>query len=613
MAQPSTLWGGVLSSATGRRTGLGEAFSVADRDSLLTEIDWISDNLAAGPILLERFLSNVADFFDAEGACVVLHDPGTGGVYLERRAGELLAGAPEHSNLREDPMGAAICEVGTGLILEDGAADSRLERSVGAASAQVGPLLVVPFQTPDVAGHLKVMRGRDKYAFTGKDLTAAGLLSRQLAASLSSARQMAREQKRVAQLSTLTELTELVSANLEIQDVKRAAIEAVISLMHCEAASLLRLDDEGRALTFDVAVGEKGEEVRRIRLAADEGIAGWVVQNDQYFLTDDVEGEGGPHSSRVDEATGFETRQVFAVPLRYHGRLLGCLQALNTRDGRGFDPLDLPTFQALANQVAVALENARLHGELRDRMRMIERQQEALVQSEKLSAMGQLSAGVAHEIRSPLSAISGYAQLLRRRFDEDERLEKPLNVIEDATHHINRIVNGLLDFARQEEPSLAPIDVEHAIVKALDLAEHTLSRYSKVRVVREFSQGLPKVVADLRQLQQVFLNLMLNAAQAMPRGGDLTIKTFAEPAPGDEERLGRVVILFTDTGEGIPEDNRKSIFQPFFTDGKERGTGLGLSICRSIVQNHRGAITFETETGKGTTFRVQLPVDPDHA
>lgn len=442
-----------------------------------------------------------------------------------------------------------------------------------------------------------------------RDREIAQLFLSQLAARRRQEEASAHLRRKVAQLTSLTGLASLVTSNLDLGEVKANAIHAAAKLMEAEAASLLLLDERSSELYFDVALGEKQDEVQRIRLGADEGIAGWVVQNDEAVLIDEVASDPR-HSPRVDEEVGFSTRELLAVPLRSSGRVLGCLQVLNSLDGSGFLAEEVPVFQAFADQVAVAVENARLYQELQRTKDLVERQQEALVQAEKLSAMGQLSAGVAQEIRSPISAISGYAQLIRRRRPE-EKILKPVQVIEEAASRINRVVNGLIDFASKEEPVFEPVDVEEVLEHSIDLARETLRRYPGVEIQREFHGDLPRVSADRRHLQQVFQNLLLNAVEATAKGGRITLRTFGEPYAGDEggERIGRVVILFQDQGSGISEDDQGRVFQPFFTTSREGGTGLGLSICRSIVQQHRGAITFETEEGEGTTFRVHLPVE----
>lgn len=411
-------------------------------------------------------------------------------------------------------------------------------------------------------------------------------------------------------LRVLADLAAQVAGTLDVAEVKQRAVQSACRLMHCEAASLLLHRPDSRKIAFDVAAGGVQNEIHRFSLEKGEGIAGHVVETGEPYWTNDVASDAR-HSARIDEALNFETRQLLAVPVRTSAGVIGCLQVLNPEEPPSFGEEDVGLLEALANLVAVALENARLHQEVAARTEEVRRQHQALIEAEKLTAMGQLSAGVAHEIRSPLSAISGYAQLIRRR-GADEKILRPIRTIEDAASHINRIVNGLLDMARKDEPRYERVYVRDVLQSAFEMLGATLERYKGVTLVQDLTPDLPTVSADVRQLRQVFVNLMLNAAQAMPNGGTLTVETFGEPPAGHEDSgvVGRVVILFRDTGEGISSDDVDKVFQPFFTAGKEGGSGLGLSFCRSIVQNHRGGITFETEAGIGTVFRVHLPVDP---
>ena len=232
--------------------------------------------------------------------------------------------------------------------------------------------------------------------------------------------------------------------------------------------------------------------------------------------------------------------------------------------------------------------------------------QEELVQSAKLAAVGQLAAGVAHEINGPLMAIIGYADLLKSKAKDDDGQQKWLGIISSESERISGIVKELLSFSRKSEPKFTLSSINDIIEATLLITEHTLSRYKGVKVNTKLSPSLPSVYADKGQLQQVFMNLILNAAQAMPEGGELTIRTKC-----DEKSI---VIEFEDTGCGISKENLKKIFSSFFTTkGEGKGTGLGLSIVKGIVEKHKGEISVESEEGVGTTFKVCLPAGNDRS
>jgi signal transduction histidine kinase len=222
---------------------------------------------------------------------------------------------------------------------------------------------------------------------------------------------------------------------------------------------------------------------------------------------------------------------------------------------------------------------------------------------EKLASLGLLAAGVAHEVNTPLTGISSFTQMLQDQIPESDPRAKLLAKIERQTERASKIVNNLLNFARQGRVSFVPLSVNDVVRDVLSLLEHQLSR-SRVKVRLELDPDLPQVMGDENKLQQVFLNLILNAQDAMGSGGWLTIRTAVSPEDPEE-----VVALVSDTGHGISQDDIKRIYDPFFTTKKAgaSGTGLGLSITYGIIQEHSGQIAVESLLGQGTSFEIRLP------
>ena len=229
------------------------------------------------------------------------------------------------------------------------------------------------------------------------------------------------------------------------------------------------------------------------------------------------------------------------------------------------------------------------------------RLEEQLQHSEKMASIGLLAAGVAHEVNTPLAGISSYTQLLRAEFAAEDPKSPLLEKIEKQTFRAAKIINNLLNFSRAGSADLGPIDVNRVLGDVLSLVEHQLDA-AHIKVRRELHAELPPVRGNENKIQQVFFNLVLNARDAMPRGGWLTVKT-------DADQDG-VTIEVADTGHGISKEDVKRIYDPFFTTkGIGRGTGLGLSVTYGILQEHGGAIFVDSAPGKGTTFTVTLPAE----
>lgn len=246
-------------------------------------------------------------------------------------------------------------------------------------------------------------------------------------------------------------------------------------------------------------------------------------------------------------------------------------------------------------------------------MREIRRLEAQLVKSEKLVAIGKLAAGVAHEINNPLNVISGHAEMLSMEKSKDENAKRVAGIIMEQTKRATTIIQSLLHFSRQIKLKMGPVDVNKTLEETLPLLTYQVE-VENINIVRELTSDLPKIIANSGQLQQVFLNIMLNAVQAMPNGGALTIRTYAAEATEFGRRKADifkrgdkiVVIEFRDTGNGIPEEELERVFDPFFST-KEGGTGLGLSICHGIIDAHQGMIEVKSKKGEGASFIIKLP------
>ncbi len=242
--------------------------------------------------------------------------------------------------------------------------------------------------------------------------------------------------------------------------------------------------------------------------------------------------------------------------------------------------------------------------ELESAYEMLKQRQEQLIRSEKMAALGQLSAGIAHEIRNPLTSIKIFIQSLEKEIDLDENQEEDFRIILKEIDRINENITRFLNFARPEEPLFQTINISALIKNTVNLLTAKLKN-SNIRLDINLPDEHPPVEGDPKQLSQVFLNLFLNAVEAMPQGGTLTIRSDVKGTLDDRKEF--LELMIKDTGHGIPEKDRPYLFDPFFTT-KAGGTGLGLSIVYSIIQKHNGRIEVESELDKGTVFILSLPI-----
>jgi signal transduction histidine kinase len=258
------------------------------------------------------------------------------------------------------------------------------------------------------------------------------------------------------------------------------------------------------------------------------------------------------------------------------------------------------------NQMAIDLKRAReqliREGEIKLEL------ERSLRQSEKLATIGQLASGLAHEIGTPLNIISGRAELMKRRLEDKEGTQKNLDVILNQTERITKIIQQLLGFVRKKKPEQRPLNPGPLVENTLEFLDEQIQK-QKIKVVKELRDHLPAVTGDPDQLQQVFLNLILNAIQSMPQGGELRLivaPRWVLKEGLEEGERQYVEICVEDTGVGMGKEVIENIFNPFFTT-KERGTGLGLTVSQGIIQDHEGWIEAKSEVGKGSVFKVYLP------
>ncbi|HKQ32476.1 MAG TPA: ATP-binding protein, partial [Thermodesulfobacteriota bacterium] len=335
----------------------------------------------------------------------------------------------------------------------------------------------------------------------------------------------------------------------------------------------------------------------------------------EIFKEDLIADERYIHNSQRLTTEFGRLNSSLIIPLFFKKQLIGFIALGEKKSGLSYTSRDVKLLKLLANQSAIAIENALAFKLVEDYAKKLEKTnkelkdtQAQLVHAEKMSAIGQLAAGVAHEIRNPLNIIEGARYYISTYMMDKENAEVVGEYLEYIKHEIdrtNRLIDSLLKFSKAEPPYFERVNINSVLENVVILVRKQLSD-NRIALTLRLDETLPTIMADPNQLWQVFINIILNAVQAMPKGGDLTVETsnhWEEFASGDSNHI---YIHFKDTGVGIDKEDITKIFDPFFTK-KDMGTGLGLSIAYKIIEKHKGRIIVESEKGSGTIFTIELP------
>ncbi|GAB4345217.1 MAG: hypothetical protein Kow006_02130 [Gammaproteobacteria bacterium] len=434
-----------------------------------------------------------------------------------------------------------------------------------------------------------------------------------------------------------------LSRHSEASRVQDEILRHVVDAFRADTGTLALYDRERGELTIVAGIDLPAEAIGQT-IAGGVGVMGWVAeQREPLLLNGDVSSD--PRFTLPNRSGGSaRVSSAMCWPLGVEERLLGVISINRQSDRPPFDDEDLEQGRSLVNMLSFVLENALLHRESRERIRQLEelneRLEEAqnqLLQSEKLASIGQLAAGVAHEINNPIGYVNSNLSTLRgymgdflslldryqeleealedkaqdllaplRRFKEEIDLdylrEDSLQLMDECDEGITRvkkIVQDLKDFSRVDSGDWEWADLHVGLETTLNVVWNEI-KY-KAEVEKQYGE-LPNVRCMPSQINQVFMNLLVNAAQAMEERGTITIRTRAEG--------GQALIEVEDTGKGMPPEVKRKIFDPFFTTKPVgKGTGLGLSLSYGIIQKHGGSIEVESEPGKGTRFRISLPIE----
>jgi len=429
----------------------------------------------------------------------------------------------------------------------------------------------------------------------------------QLGRAIEDARMHMQTQQSQELLQTLYDVSDHLATSLDLEWVLSRVLELSIEATQARQGSIFLLPDQDtpapRVLRRDLAGLEADQVISQVLT---DGLAGWVVRNREGILIADTSQDARWLALPNDSDP---PRSALGVPLMANQRVLGVI-TLDHSDVGHFEAQHMGWMRAIAYQASLAIEKARLHKEVthlaedlaervEERTRELRDTQAQLVQAEKLAALGELAAGVAHEINNPLHILQAYVEHMKSKLPPDSPFADFLEPMRSALDSIARLAGQLRDFSRPAGGEWKPLDVNRTLENVLRLVNKEMM-HCQIEIEDCLGSPLPTVTGDNRQLEQVFLNIILNARDAMPGGGRLAIETYA----GD----GTIHVRFADSGIGIPQEDLQRVFEPYYTTKEDRGTGLGLAICQRIITQHGGRISVSSKLGEGTVFIIHLPV-----
>ena len=475
--------------------------------------------------------------------------------------------------------------------------------------------LIVPLRYRGQATGVLVLENIQAEAFSQYDEHLMVVIASHLAGLIEYTRLREEAEGRARSLGLIHEVVQQVIGLNDKKEVAAITAELVAQYFRYELAAILLLDNHNefsiqgiggtQAKTFTESLGSEGFVIL-------EGVTGYVSRKGESVLLNDTS-----QSKLYKPTKGWEARSEICVAVKDGGQILGIID-VESRELNAFSHNDLIAMEALAGILASVATSANQYQrlqetvhqlqitemELKERMEAQRAAENRLLQTAKLAAVGEMAASVAHELNNPLTTVTGFSELVLEDLPEDSPHKQELLMVLKEARRASSVVRRLLDFSRQGERVRASADLNEVVNDVIALTRH-LIQTNHVALMIDLDDALPWVSIDSNQMKQVLLNLVHNGLQAMPRGGEMQVRTFL----GKRESRDWVVMSVKDSGTGISVEDQAKIFEPFFTTkSSSGGTGLGLSVTYGIVADHGGTIEVFSQSGQGSAFEVWLPL-----
>lgn len=531
---------------------------------------------------LKLIVREAVTLVGATSGSLALVNPTTG--LLEIEASE---GLPEDADLLSlrpnEGITGWVAHHGEPLRIGDVSTDERYVT----ARAEVRSELAVPLFIEDTVRAVLNVDAESVDAFSETDQQLLEELARHATQVIVNTWQYEQHRQRAELLRSLVSVGQTINRNLNVDEVLESVTREAAGLDRVKMCSLQLLDPSGEWLEVRAQFGAGTDYQQRPPLSVVESLMGAVVRRRKPMQVLNVQTSAQYQHPETARREGLVS--LLCAPLVFGSQNLGTL-SVYTEAPHVFSNEEVRTLSALAELSAVAIEKARLYERTVD-------VEEQLRRNEQLSALGLLAAEVAHEIRNPLTVMKMLYHSMELDFAEGDPRAEDARVLGEKMNHLDRIVDNIVKFARNAEPQMRPVDLPDLLDDLALLTRHKL-QHQQIHLVREDAPDLPPVKGDATQLSQAFLNLILNAAEAMQQGGTLQIATKVTEQG--------VTVAFTDSGSGMTEEQRERAFTGMLSTTKEKGGGLGLAIVAKVAEAHGGRVEVQSEPGEGTRIQFRL-------
>ncbi len=403
--------------------------------------------------------------------------------------------------------------------------------------------------------------------------------------------------RKIFDLYTVFEISRHLSSMLDIDSLLDAILFTCIGQMGLSGAAIVIQNPQTGELSKISVKGVNLQETVSWNFSRVGPLARYLQRTPGPQLLDVLQSRIPENSEDFARLKMLEAELI--VPLIAKGNLLGILFLPRKLSGMAYQDNDLEFVSILVNQLSVALDNAGLYEREKKALLELRSAQERLIESERLAALGKLSASIAHEVNNPLGIMKNYLAIISKSAGDDPEMKKNVEIVQEEVGRIALIVKQLLDFYRPAVEKPVEFNAREILTAILDLMKNEFED-ARIEIERSFCNTPCSLIGSPDKIKQVFLNLLLNSRDAMPDGGRIAVST---------KRLNDAVeIKFIDNGTGIAEEDLQKIFEPFYTTKKDGGTGLGLPVCYGIIRSHNGTISASNNPEGGATFTIKLPL-----